>query len=167
MTTPATSPPCWPGKLWTAGKVELELGLPRSLQASWGADILDVDDRNKHDKIIEKDDRFLVRFRVELKGRLWKAMTGSWCFDLGFSPIGKGSGFDLSEKLPNPAVLCRTGWSGCNTRCIQVQVNVPARIIPVEKPSTVYEVAAKVALNSCGELLLAGMEPLEEFQFTA
>src|SRR5262245_17267354 len=115
MTTP-TSPPCWAGKLWREGKVELELGLPRSLQASWGADILDLDDRDKHDKIIERDDHFLVRFRVELRGRLWKAMTGSWCFDLGFTPIGKGTSFDLSEKLPNPARLCRNNWSGCETR---------------------------------------------------
>src|SRR5258708_5879930 len=159
MTTPPTSPPCWPNsKDWLDGKSELEEGLPRSMRAEWDADILDLDDRNKHDRIIEQDDKFLVRFRVQLQGRLWKAIIGTWCFDLGFTAIGKSAGpsFDLSEKLSNPGELCVDNWTGCTTRCILVEVTVPASIIPAEKPSTVYEVAAKFALISCDQLMLPG-----------
>lgn len=171
MTTPPTSPPCWPkDKDWLDGKVELEEGLPRSLRAEWDADILDVDDRNKHDRIIERDDKFLVRFRVQLQGRLWKGMTGSWCFDLGFTPIGKGTSkgsFNLSDVLPN-ADLCVNNWTGCQSQCIEKEVTVPPGTIPAEKRSTVYEVAAKFELRACDDdlLLIAGMEALEEYQFT-
>ncbi len=126
MTTPPTSPPCWPNsKDWLDGKSELEEGLPRSMRAEWDADILDLDDRNKHDRIIEQDDKFLVRFRVQLQGRLWKAIIGTWCFDLGFTAIGKSAGpsFDLSEKLSNPGELCVDNWTGCTTRCILVEIH--------------------------------------------
>lgn len=173
MTTPAplpTQPPCWPNtKDWLDGKTELEEGLPRSMKAEWDADILDIDDRNRHDRIIEQDDNFVVRFRVQLQGRLWKAVTGTWCFDLGFTPIGrpttKGS-FNLSDVISNPASLCVRDWTGCKTQCILVEVTVPALAIPALEPSTVYEVAATFELESCGQLVLSGMEALEEYQFT-
>ncbi len=74
---------------WLDGATEIELST-RHLMAKWDADILDVDDKNKHDTIIERKDEFLVRFRVYLKGRLWKCIEGCWCFDVGFSPIGDG-----------------------------------------------------------------------------
>ena len=56
---------------WLDGSTEIELSA-RHLRAYWDADIIDVDDKNKYDKIIERKDPFEVRFRVYLKGRLWK-----------------------------------------------------------------------------------------------
>jgi hypothetical protein len=172
MTTPLlpTRPPCFPGTTdWLDGKWELEEGLPKSLRARWDADILDQDDKNKHDTIIEQDDSFLARFRVELKGKLWKAITGTWCFDMGFTIIGKPTSrgnFNLSELIPSPADLCVPDWTGCKTQCILVEVTVPASLIPANKPSTTYEVAASFTLLSCDQLVLAGRESLEEFLFT-
>lgn len=174
MTTPPTlptSPPCWPGdKDWLDGKVELFEGLPSSMRAEWDADILDTDDKNQHDRIIERDDSWIVRFRVQLKGRLWQGMTGTWYFDLGFAPIGKGTSqdhFNLSEVYPG-ADLTVPNWTGCQTRCIEKQVTVPAGTIPAEARSTVYAVAAKFELRACKDelLLIAGMEDLKEYLFT-
>jgi len=54
---------------WLDGATEVELST-RHLRAKWDADILDVDDKNKHDTIIERKDEFLVRFRVYLEGRV-------------------------------------------------------------------------------------------------
>jgi len=172
MTTPSlpTRPPCFPNSRdWLDGNLELTEGLPKSLRARWDADILDVDDRNQHDRIIEQDDNFLVRFRVELEGRLWTAITGTWCFDMGFTVIGRPTprgNFNLSEVIPVPADLCVTDWTGCKTQCILVEVTVPAILIPANKPSTTYEVAASFDLMSCQRLMLSGLEALEEYQFT-
>lgn len=175
MTTPSaaappTKPPCWPNsKDWLDGKTELNEGFPKSMKAEWDADILDPDDRNKHDTIIEADDTFIVRFRVQLQGKVWTAITGTWCFDLGFTPIGKPTSrgsFDLSEVIPNPADLCVANWNGCQTQCLLVELPLPATVIPANSPSTVYEIVGKFALTSCNQQVLSGWEPLEEYQFT-
>ena len=40
---------------WLDGSTEIELSA-RHLRAYWDADIIDVDDKNKYDKIIERKD---------------------------------------------------------------------------------------------------------------
>ena len=156
---------------WLDGSTEIELST-RDLRAYWDADIIDVDDKNKHDKIIERKDRFDVRFRVYLKGRLWGCICGHWCFNVGFTAIGKGENFNLSDVLPDPSVLQIRDWKGCHGRYIDFTVHVPPNTIPVERCGSVYEVAAWFELRCCGycedehsHLAVAGYEALEEYQF--
>lgn len=163
--------PCWPNDPdWLDGRTEIFL-TTRHLKAYWDADIID-DDKNKHDNIIERNEAFVVRFRVELKGRLWYCLCGHWCFNLGFTAIGKGEDFNLSDVLPDPKQLYIQDWKGCDTRCIELCVTVPAGRIPAERCGTVYECAAWFELRCCGgcdddnsHLAVAGNESLEEYQF--
>ena len=171
-----SAPDCWPNDQdWLDGQTEIFLSV-RHLKAYWDADILD-DDKNRHDKIIEHDEAFQVRFRVELKGRLWKCICGHWCFDLGFTAIGDGPKFNLSDVLPDELKqqlrLC--DWQGCQTRCIDICVTVPACTIPAEYCGTIYEVGAKFELHCCGDcdcgdkshghIALAGFERQGEYLF--
>lgn len=156
---------------WLDGKTEIELS-SRHLRAYWDADIIDVDDRNKHDTIIGRDDPFEVRFRVQLKGRLWRCICANWCFDVGFTAIGRGADFNLSDILPDPSVLRIRDWKGCDTLYIDFSVPVSGGTIPVEYCGTVYEVAAWFELRCCGycedkdsHLAVSGYEALEEYQF--
>ena len=169
--TPAKSK-CWPDDPdYLDGKTEIELSA-RHVRAYWDADILDVDDHNKHDTIIGHDDPFEVRFRVELAGRLWKCICGHWCFNVGFTPIGQGTGFDLSSVLPDPTVLQIRDWRGCDRLCIDFTVPVPGGLIPADRCGTVYEVAAWFELRCCGycddensHLAVAGRERLGQYMF--
>ena len=123
--------PCWPhDNDWLDGRTEIFL-TSRHLRAYWDADIID-DDKNKHDNIIERNESFVVRFRVELKGRLWYCLCGHWCFNLGFTAIGKGEDFNLSDVLPDPKQLYIRDWKGCDTRCIEKYITVPAGVIPAD-----------------------------------
>ena len=170
------APDCWPNdRDWLDGKTEIFLST-RHLRAHWDADIFD-DDRNPHDTLIESSEAFTVRFRVELKGRLWKCICGHWCFNLGFTAIGDGPDFNLSDVLPDPLKkeLSLCDWSGCQTRCIEICVTVPPGTIPVEYCGTLYEVGAKFELHCCGEcdcdgtgrghIALAGHERQGEYMF--
>ena len=164
MATP-TKPPCWANdRDWLDGKAELNL--PKgALHAYWDTDILDVNGVAPG-TIIGTDDPFSVRFRVELDGDLWSCICGSWCFDLGFTPIGKGTNFDLSEKLADKSKLEIKDWRGCDTTCIDLTVDVPAGTVPVDLCSTVYEVAATFELHCCNDhVAVVGYEALEEYQF--
>jgi hypothetical protein len=156
---------------WLDGSTEIELSA-RHLRAYWDADLIDVDDRNPHDTIIESKDPFEVCFRVYLRGRLWKCICGHWCFDVGFSPIGEGRRFNLSDVLPVPAELQLTDWKGCDGLYIEVCVTVPPNTIPVGKCGTLYEVGAKFELRCCGgccdedsRLAAAGHESQGEYMF--
>lgn len=168
MTTPVTAPPCWAGdKDYLDGRTEIELPSEKYTKVYWDADILDLDDKNKHDKIIGTQETFEVRFRVELHGRLWRCITGDWRFDVGFKPTGPGDGFYLSSLLP-PAGFEVNGWRGCDTLCIERTVAVPAGTITLDggRDTEVYEVAATVELRCCdGHIAVAGFEALEEYQF--
>jgi hypothetical protein len=163
--------PCWPeDRDWLDGKTEIFLST-KHLKAHWDADIID-DDKNKHDTILERDEAFQVRFRVELEGRLWRCICGHWCFNLGFTAIGRGEDFNLSDVLPDPKQLHVKDWKGCDRRCIEVCVTVPPGRIPADGCGTVYEVAAWFELRCCGDcddekshLAVAGYEALEEYQF--
>ena len=160
-----TKPPCWPyDKDWLDGQTELNL--PKgALNAYWDTDILDVNGVAPG-TIIGTDDPFKVRFRVELVGDLWSCICGSWCFDLGFSAIGKGTNFDLSDKLADKSKLEIKDWRGCDTTCIDLTVDVPAGTIPSDLCSTVYEVAATFELHCCDDhVAVVGYEALEEYQF--
>ena len=156
---------------WLDGSTEIELSA-RDLRAYWDADIIDVDDKNKHDRIIGTKDPFEVRFRVYLRGRLWGCICGHWCFNVGFTAIGKGEDFNLSDVLPDPSVLQIRDWKGCHGRYIDFIVRVPGGTIPAERCGTVYEVAAWFELRCCGycedensHLAVSGYEALEEYQF--
>jgi len=168
VTTPVTAPPCWAGdKDYLDGRTEIELPSERYTKVYWDADILDLDDKNKADTIIGTEETFAVRFRVELRGRLWRCITGDWLFDVGFKPIGPGKGFYLS-KLLNSSDFEVKGWRGCDTLCIERTVTVPKGTITLDGDvdTEVYEVAAKVELRCCdGHVAVAGYEALEEYEF--
>jgi hypothetical protein len=175
MTETPTKAPCWPDDPdWLDGPTEIELPSEKYLKAEWDADILDIDDKSVHDTIIEGSDTFKVRFRVQLKGRLWRCVCGDWCFDVGFTAIGDGENFDLSDKLPaaEKAKLRISDWEGCESLCISVTVTVPPGTIPVGDCGTMYEVGAKFELRCCGDcddpdshLAVAGHERLGQYMF--
>jgi hypothetical protein len=160
---------CWPGDPdYLDGRSEIELPPRRYTQVFWDADIIDLDDKNKADTIIGTEQFFQVRFRVELRGRLWKCMTGDWLFDLGFKPIGTGPGFYLSTLLPGDPSFSVKGWRGCDKLCIEQYVTVPPGTIKLDDnvDTEVFEVAAKVELRCCdGHVAVAGYEALEEYEF--
>ena len=169
MTEQAVQSVCWPNDPdYLDGKTEIELPSERYTKVFWDADILDLDDRNKHDTIIGTEELFKVRFRVELRGRLWRCITGDWLFDLGFKPIGPGPGFYLSSLLPAGSGLEVKNWRGCDRLCIEQVVSVPPGTIRLDGhvDTEVYEVAAKVELRCCdGHVAVAGYEALEEYEF--
>jgi hypothetical protein len=157
---------------WLDGTTEIELPSARHLRAYWDADILDLDDRNKHDTIIERKDPFEVRFRVYLKGRLWSCIRGDWCFDVGFTPIGDGRRFNLSDVVADPSELRVNDWEGCRGRYIDKCVRVRGGTIPAERCGTLYQVGAKFELRCCGgcedresHLAVVGHEPQGEYMF--
>lgn len=157
---------------WLDGATEVELPSRRHLRAYWDADILDLDDRNKHDTIIERTDPFEVRFRIYLKGRLWSCIGGDWCFDLGFTPIGDGPRFNLSDVVADPSELRINDWRGCRGRYIDKCVYVPGCTIPAGHCGTLYQVGAKFELHCCGDcedrdnyLAVVGHEPQGEYMF--
>jgi hypothetical protein len=157
---------------WLDGATEIELPSRRHLRAYWDADILDLDDRNKHDTIIERTDPFEVRFRIYLKGRLWSCIGGDWCFDLGFTPIGDGPRFNLSDVVADPSELRINDWRGCRGRYIDKCVYVPGCTIPAGHCGTLYQVGAKFELHCCGDcedrdnyLAVVGHEPQGEYMF--
>ncbi len=169
--TRPVDPPCWPYLPdWLDGATEIFLPSGKYLKAHWDADILDIDDKNVRDTIIERTDTFKVRFRVQLGGRLWKCICGSWCFDVCFTAIGDGEDFNLSDVLPDPSVLQIPDWEGCRSRCIDLCVTVPPCTIPVGRCGTLYQVGAKFELRCCGgcgegHLAVAGHEPQGEYMF--
>lgn len=153
-TEAPTKAPCWPDPPgWLDGATEILLPSSKYLKSHWDADILDIDDKNVEDTIIERKDKFKVRFRVQLEGRLWKCICGHWCFDVGFTAIGKGKHFDLSEVLSadDRRKLRICDWEGCDTRCIEVCFTVPPGTIPVEHCGVMYEVGAKFELHCCDD----------------
>lgn len=168
---PNTSPPCWPDDPdYLDGRTEIRVPPARALRAYWDADLLD-NHGVRPGTIIAVTDPFQVRFRVELVGDLWRCLSGCWCFELCFTPIGKGAGFDLSDKLPADAFKIRN-WRGCETRCIELVYEVPAGSVPAEHCGTLYEVGARFALHCCCDdehrherPILVGYEALEEREF--
>jgi hypothetical protein len=174
-TATPTSPPCWPNdQAYLTGKTEIFLPSEKYLKAYWAANIID-DEGNPQDTIIESNKDFTVRFRVELKGRLWKCIVGHWCFDVGFTAIGDGPDFNLSDVLPqnlkDELSLC--DWQGCQTTCIEITVTVPPGTINAGYCGTLYQVGAKFELHCCGpcdcsdksRLAVAGHDPLGEYMF--
>lgn len=156
---------------WHRAHTRIELPSERYLKAFWHTEILDVDSPNPHDRIIERRDPFLVRFRVELEGRLWRCIGGHWCFNVGFTAIGAGDDFNLSSHLP-PGALEIVDWTGCQTLCVELCVEVPPNTIPVGYCGTVYEVASWFELRCCGgcqdpnsHLAASGFERLGDYQF--
>jgi hypothetical protein len=157
---------CWPNEHdWLDGVNELPVS-GASIKAFWDADILDTYGVRPSRRIIQVTDPFQVRFRVELVGELWRCMTGTWYFDVGFTAIGTDADFNLSEKV-SAQELTLVDWKGCDTVCIERLATVPANTVPVYGVSTVFELAAQYRLVCCdGKHLAAiGYEALEEYQF--
>lgn len=151
---------CWPDDPhFSEGAVELRVPSSAALRAYWHADILDTNGVPPG-TIIKTGDGFDVRFRVELKGELWKCITGCWCFNLGFTSIGRGQSFDLSE-LVNPSGLQLKNWKGCAYRCkdgdaskqdcfsVELTVRVPPNTIPADYCGSLYECGGRVAFYCC------------------
>jgi hypothetical protein len=159
---------CWPNDPdYLDGKSEIELPPERFTKVFWDADILDLDDKNKNDRILGVEELFKVRFRVELRGRLWNCIAGDWIFDVGFTPIGREGAFLLSGVLPDPN-LKYPNWRGCDRLCIERIVTVPPGTIKLNEgeDTVVFQVAAKVELRCCdGHVAVSGFEPLKEYQF--
>jgi hypothetical protein len=169
---------CWPTEDdWHRAHTRIELPPERYLRAFWHAEILDITSRNPHDHIIERSDPFVVRFRVELEGRLWRCISGHWCFNVGFTAIGSGPDFNLSEEVKDPGEFQIPDWTGCEELCVGKCVTVPGNTIPAGAApanccGTVYEVAAWFELRCCGgcgdpksHLACSGFERLGEYQF--
>lgn len=156
---------------WFDGATEIELSA-RHLRARWNAELLDIEDKNEHDTIIERKNEFVVRFRVYLGGRLWRCISGCWCFDVGFAPIGDGRRFNLSDVLPDKRDLHIRDWKGCDGLLIEKCVTVPRDTIPVEKCGSLYEIGCKFELRCCGccedensSLAVVGHKHLGEYMF--
>jgi hypothetical protein len=169
MTEQPVRSVCWPDDPdYLDGKTEIELPSRRYTQVFWDADIIDLDDKNKADTILGTEQAFQVRFRVEMRGRLWRCIAGDWLFDVGFKPIGPGPGFYLSSLLPGNTGFEVKDWRGCDRLCIEQYVDVPPNTIKLRdgQDTEVYEVAAKVELRCCdGHVAVAGYEALEEYEF--
>jgi hypothetical protein len=157
-----TEPPCWPNDPdYLDGRTVLKVPSD-PLAAYWDADILD-DQGNEFDPpIISVTQNFQIRYRVELHGRLWLCIAGQWCFDYGFTPIGAGTGFNLRDRLP--AGTFDVDWRGCETRCIEHVVQVPAGTITAGDCGTLYDVGARYQLHCCDHVLsvIAGFEVDED-----
>lgn len=152
---------CWPNDPdYLDGTKKVDLPSERLVAVYWDTDILDPEDEPSH-KIIDAADSFTVRFRIELVGELWACMAGDWLFDLGLTPIGTGTGFNLSDKLGVDQFWVR-GWTGCKGRCIMREIRVPPNTIPIG----LYECGSRFQFYCCGKPApVVGFESLEERQF--
>jgi hypothetical protein len=144
------------------GYTAIELPSEEYLRAYWDVDIL-RDDLQPARKIITSSKAFVVRFRVVLVGELWYCFCGNWCFNLGFTAIGDGRNFNLSD-LVGKNKLQIDNWRGCDRPCVELLVTVPAGTIPTDYCGTLYECGGWFELHCCGKgpVAVVGMEPLEE-----
>jgi len=156
---------CWPDDPdYLDGRTEIRLPSERLLQAFWDAEVLDANGVPPA-SILSVSDDFFVRFRLEFTGALWTCISGDWVFDVGFTPIGKGAGFDLSDHLAADTLAVRD-WSGRGAACVELNVRVPAQTVPVEYGGTLYEAGAKFQLHSGGApASVVGYELVGEYQF--
>ena len=157
---------CWPDDQdFLDGAVELAVPASTALKAYWDADLRDVNGVAPG-TIISVQSDFQVRFRVELIGDLWHCICGDWCFDFGFTPIGAGTGFNLSSRLP-AGTLDVSDWEGCKTLCVEKTVTVPAGTVQAEHCGTLYEVGARFALRCCDRErpILVGYETKCQVEF--
>jgi len=169
---PIRKHPCWPeDDDFHRAHTRIELPSEHHLKAFFHAELLDFDAKNPLTRIIERREEFVVRFRVELIGRLWRCLCGHWCFNVGFTPFGEGERFNLSHHV-NPDEFEYRDWKGCHGLCVERYVWVPAHTIPAERCGTVYEVAAWGELRCCGgcrdkdsHLAMSGFETLGAYQF--
>jgi hypothetical protein len=152
--------PCYTGDPLD-GYTVIDLPSEKYLRAFFDVDLLDASGRElKH--IIDADEPFRVRFRVVLTGELWYCVCGDWCFDLGFTAIGSGGSFNLTQKI-NRDIWVRN-WRGCDTLCIEVEENVGPNVITPNECGNLYECGGWATLHCCnrGPIIVAAAEPLEE-----
>jgi KAP family P-loop domain len=126
------------------------------------AEILDVAGHPLPNRI-DVGEPFQIRFRVETQPpERWVDASGTWSFDLAFSPIGSGSGFNLSGLLP-PGTTQLESWRGEKTPCIEVAAAVPPGSLPGSRGT--YAVGATVEFQPTGGSIgpISGMEALETY----
>lgn len=154
----AGSNPCFDGDPLD-GYTAIDLPSDQFLAACFDVDILNTSGQPLFHNV-DADEPFKVRFRAVLTGDIWVCVSGDWCFDLGFTAIGELLAFKLSDKIGKDR-LCVRGWRGCDTLCIQVEVDVLPNTVPSDK---LYEVGGWFELRCCadGPVVVAGYEPLEE-----
>jgi TIR domain len=152
MTSPESSgPDCWPNDQdYLDGRTQMFLPSQDGEEVGCYFDtaLLDLAGRSLSNQI-NVGEPFQVRFRAEARpGKLWVDASGDWTFDLAFSPIGSGSGFNLSDLLPSPSVLKVGSWRGADTRCIEITATVPPRVLP--QSGGLYDVVATIAFQPTG-----------------
>jgi hypothetical protein len=154
--------PCW-GDL--DGYTKVDLASEKLLKIYFDCDILDPDDEPPAN-IVDKGDEFKVRFRLALVGDLWTCICGDWWFDVGYTPIGAGKNFDLSDLVGRDKFYVRN-WKGCESRCVELVVTVPPNTIPVDYCGTFYEVAARFQLFCCDRypVSVVGYEELPDHYY--
>ncbi len=163
---PPNDCPCFPDdKDYLDGRSEISIPY-EEFEAHWDLDILDVDGI-KPNRIISVRDPFQVRLRIELCGRMWHCMRGTWCWDVRFTPVGVGTAVNLSSALPGQFEF---EWDGCATRCIEKYVTVPAGTIPGGVPDSccgaLYIVGGVYGFHCCGGVTpVSGYEKKGDFEF--
>jgi TIR domain len=167
MTSPESSgPDCWPDDqdyLYGHIRIFLPSQDGEEVGCYFDTTLLDLAGRSLSNQI-NVGEPFQVRFRAEARpGELWVDASGDWIFDLAFSPIGRGSGFNLSDLLPAPSVLKVGNWRGADTRCIEIAATVPPSTLPGS--GGLYQVAATVAFQPTGGKIepISGIEALESY----
>ncbi|SRR6266487_759215 len=149
---PSQASECWPDDLdWIDGAMWIDIPAlgDKGFGCFFDASLLD-DVGQPSDNVHDVDQAWQVRFRAEIQPRsAWAEVSGAWSFDLDFTGIGFGSAFKLSEKIPVSA-LQLAGWSGKDTNCVQVTVNVPPGTLPGTPTNELYNVGATMTLQPTG-----------------
>jgi hypothetical protein len=167
MTSPESSgPDCWPDDQdYLDGHIRIFLPSQGGEEVGCYFDtaILDLAGHSMPGHI-NVGEPFQVRFRAEARpGELWVDASGDWTFDLAFSPIGRGSGFNLSDLLLSPSVLKIDNWRGADTRCIEIAATVPPNLLP--RSGGLYGVVATIAFQPTGGKIgpFSGTDALESY----
>jgi hypothetical protein len=159
---------CWPEDPdWLDGRVQLTVPFDAGTSAAivWGAELLSPDGKPLLG-VVSSGSPFAVRFRVELDDApQWRKARGTWSFDLTFSPVGRGSGFVLSEALPD-GVLQSSGWRADEARCVEVSYTVPAGGLPSLAAGQIYEIGATIELLNARGVAgrVVGTESLDAYR---
>lgn len=135
--------PDWPGAaLWR----DVPLAGERDSGLYFDASLLDHTGHSLPDSF-DIGQAFQVHFRTETIPRhAWNEVSGTWNFDLNFTPIGGGSEFNLSDILKGSALQV-VGWSGKGTDCVELTVSVSPNVLPGSSTPTLYQVGATMMLR--------------------
>ncbi len=159
--------PCWPDDPdYLNGRTEISIR-DEHFKAFWDVDILDVNGI-RPGRIISVRDDFTVRLRIELCGRMWHCMSGKWCWDVRFTPVGPGTGLSLADILGKDKFSFE--WNGCDEPCIERSVNVTAGTVPGGEPDSccgaLYIAGGVYGFHCCGKVTpVTGYEKKGDYEF--